>query len=575
MINRVYDKKRRALVDFLLTQSTRSGITMVVVISLISAVVWSSFSSIVVISWMCIGYALNLLRQPIFKAIQKYTPEQSTYLWLENSLVIMLFLAGLFWGVTSWMFLIPDNVPVFVFVALAIVAIAPSAMPAFSVLPYIWFIYASPLLIITSAKLYSIDLWQLSILVIINLMGLTPLSKNLGKTIEKSITLDIANLELLEEVRLAKDKAEQANLAKSQFLAATSHDLRQPLHAQGILLDALSLRLKETENLDLLNKTIQSNDALNTLFNSLLEISQLDAGTIKTNISHHQLKEICALLVSENQLVAQNNGLTLELIGDDCVVFTDAILLNRILRNLINNAIKFTQSGGVKIFIRTENAHAIITVSDTGIGIPESKQLHIFDEYYQLDNKARDRSKGIGLGLAIVRRMSELLNHKITLQSELGKGSHFSLVLPLGDASKVSNKSQSLDLEPQSVEHLKILLIDDEQAILDAMSVMLKDWNCYPQPFISLHAAEDFIQKNHYQPDLIISDYRLKGKETGLDAIRHLQSLCSEAIPALIISGDTDPQLLTKIHKLEYYLLHKPVKAGQLKNVIRILMEQK
>ena len=130
-------------------------------------------------------------------------------------------------------------------------------------------------------------------------------------------------------------------------------------------------------------------------------------------------------------------------------------------------------------------------------------------------------------------------------------------------------------MAPQSVEHLKILLIDDEQPILDAMDIMLKDWNCYPQPFSSLETAEEFIQKNEYQPDLIISDYRLQGKDTGLDAIHRLQKCWSVSIPALIISGDTDPQLLTEIHKLEYYLLHKPVKARQLKNVIRILMEQK
>lgn len=573
MIHRIYDKKRRALVDFLLTQSTRSGVTMVVVISLIAAVVWPSFSNTLVISWMITGYVLNLSRQSIFLTIRKYAPKQSIYLWLESSLVIMLFLAGLFWGITSWMFLIPENITVFVFVALAVVAIAPSALPAFSALPYIWFIYSSPLLIITAAKLYSIDLWQLSILAMINLIGLTPLSKNLGKTIEKSITLDIANLELLEEVRLAKDRAEQANLAKSQFLAATSHDLRQPLHAQGILLDALSMRLKETENLDLLNRTIQSNDSLNILFNSLLEISQLDAGTIKTNFSHLHIKEMCTLLISENQLYAQNKGLTLELEGDDAIVLTDAILLNRILRNLINNAIKFTHNGGVTIQISPENEHIKVTVSDSGVGIPKSKQQHIFDEYYQLDNKARDRSKGIGLGLAIVHRMSKLLNHQIMLESEVGTGSHFSLIIPLGDVSKVYNSLH--DMESQSIEHLNILLIDDEQTILDAMNIMLKDWNCYPKSFTHLQAAEEFILKENYQPDLIISDYRLKGKETGLDVIRYLQSNWSKPIPALIISGDTDPQLLTKIHNLNYYLLHKPVKARQLKNVIRILLEEK
>lgn len=479
-----------------------------------------------------------------------------------------------FWfvlGCASWLFLIPDNLTVFVFVALAVVAIAPSALPAFSALPYIWLIYASPLLLITAAKLYSIDLWQLSILAIINLIGLTPLSRNLGQTIEKSITLDIANSALLKEVVNAKEKAEKANLAKSQFLAAASHDLRQPLHAQGILLEALSLRLKDNEHLDLLDKTINSNIVLNNLFNALLEISQLDAGTIKANISHQHLNSICELLISENQLIAQKSGLKLQLTGDDYAVLTDPALLNRVLRNLINNAIKFTSTGSVKIHMEANNDTVTVSISDTGIGIPKSQQQHIFDEYCQLDNKSRDRSKGIGLGLALVRRMCKLLGHSIQLQSVVGEGSTFTLTLARGEASKIT--AQSNELKIRAIEKLQILLIDDEQPILDAMSIMLLDWNCYPSTFTSLKTAEAFIEKENYLPDLIISDYRLSGNDTGLDVIRLLQRKWDKAIPALIITGDTDPHLLKIIHQQDYYLLHKPVKPQQLKKVIRILID--
>lgn len=572
MKTRIYDIERKALIDFLLMQSTRSGVSMAVVLSLIAVVVWSSFPNHIVIIWMITGYILNLSRKFVFSTITKNTSKEQLYPWLENSIALMIFLSGVFWGVTCWLFLIPDNLTVFIFVALAVVAAAPSALPAFSVLPYVWFLYAAPLLLITAAKLYSEDLWQLSLLAIINLIGLASLSRNLGDTIRKSITLDIANTELLGDVRIAKDKAEQANLVKSQFLAAVSHDIRQPLHSQGIFLEALSLRLNKKENIDLLDKTIQSNDALNGLFNSLMEISQLDAGTIKTSFTHQSIHDLCQLVVDENHLIAQQKGITLELFGDHCMVITDSILLSRILRNLLSNAIKFSDHGTIKILIKAEANKVNVSVCDSGIGIAISEQKHIFNEYYQINNDARDRSKGIGLGLALVSRMCLLLKHDLNLTSVVGEGSCFSLTLPLGDASKVVN--QPKDWNSGSVESLKIILIDDEPSVLEAMTTMLLDWKCFPRAFSSLKEVEQSLEEN-YQPDLIISDYRLKENTNGLEAIQQLQKRWSNKIPAIIISGDTNKQLLEKINLQDYYLLHKPIKSWQLKKVIRILLNDK
>jgi len=570
MNTRIYDIERKALIDFLLMQSTRSGVSMAVVLSLIAVVVWSSFPNYVVIIWMCTGYILNLSRKFIFSTITKKISKERLYPWLENTMALVIFLSGVFWGVTCWLFLIPDNLTVFIFVALAVVAAAPSALPAFSVLPYVWFLYAAPLLLITAAKLYSEDLWQLSLLAIINLIGLASLSRNLGNTIRKSITLDIANTELLGDLRIAKDKAEQANLVKSQFLAAVSHDIRQPLHSQGIFLEALSLRLNKKENTDLLNKTIQSNDALNGLFNSLMEISQLDAGTIKTNITHQHIHDLCELVVNENHLIAQQKGIKLELSKNQCVVVTDSMLFSRIFRNLLSNAIKFSDHGSIKISIKADDNSVNVSVTDTGIGIPISEQKHIFNEYYQINNDARDRSKGIGLGLALVSRMCQLLKHDLKLTSTVGEGSCFSLTLPLGDASKVT--AQPEDFNSGSVDNLKVILIDDDPSVLEAMNIMLLDWNCFPRTFSSLKETECTLEPD-YQPDLIISDYRLKEGSNGLEAIQQLQKRWTKTIPAIIISGDTNKQVLEKVHQQDYYLLHKPIKSWQLKKVIRILLD--
>ena len=567
-----YDKKRKLLIDLLLEQSMRSGVTNAAVITLLAIVVWPAFPKPTIITWLLAGYLISLPRRFIFSSLKKSLKTGASYFRIEATLVVILFASGLFWGVTAWLYFIPDNVTIFVFVALSIIGMVSSALPVFSAMPYIWAIFAAAAFIPTASKLIYLGFWEVAGLAILSLFGLIPLSLNLGKQIEKSITLDLKNAELLKEVHAAKEKAEKANLAKSQFMAATSHDLRQPLHTQGILLEALSLRLREKENKDLLKKIVLSNNVLNSLFNSLLEVSQLDAGTMPVNIGHQPLTTICQQVVDEYQIIAQQKGLNLSLTGDDYIVITDPVLLNRILRNLISNAIKFTETGSIKIDIESNNDKVFINIIDTGIGIPESQQQHIFNEYYQLNNKARDRTKGIGLGLALVRRMCKLLKHDIELKSVEGTGTCFRLTLARGESSKILTKQK--EVTAASIKDLKVLLIDDEEPILDAMTIMLRDWSCDPKAFLTLKSAEDYLDNNNYKPDVIISDYRLKEEVTGLDAIRSIWARLGEEVPALIISGDTDPDLLESINQQDFYMLHKPLKAAQLKKVLRVLIKK-
>jgi len=566
-----YDKKRKAIIDLLLGQLLRTGVTTAVLITIIGFVFWETFHDQLLIIWVIVGYIICLPRFYIYKVVRHLAPPEKLYLWLELTIVITLFISGLYWGITAWLYFIPENPTIFLYAAISVMGVVASALPAFSALPYIWFVFATTILALAAIKLAFLGFWELTILAFVNLVGLAPLSLYLGKQIEKSITLDFRNAELLEEVGEAKEAAEKANLAKSQFLASASHDLRQPLHAQGILLEALKLRLHNSEHSELLNKTIQSNEALHSLFDALLEISQLDAGTMAVNLSHQPINQICQQVVNEYQLIAQQKGLSLSLHSHDCTAVTDPILINRILRNLVSNAVKFTRSGEINVAVTCDNTNAYIIVSDTGIGIPESQQEHIFDEYYQLDNKARDRSKGIGLGLALVRRMCQLLKHDIRVESKVNKGTQFHLTLPLGNKNEVTVKQEQTI--SGSIENLNILIIDDEQPILDAMTVMLTDWSCHPQGFTTLDDAELAIDTGSCRPDIIISDYRLANDVTGLDVIHRLHHKLGKEVPALLVSGDTDPVLLERIHKHNFYLLHKPLKAFQLKKVIRILLE--
>jgi len=572
MFKRTYDKKRKALIDLLLTQAFRSGPTNAIILTLIAFVVWPSRDSELIIVWLICGYVISLSRYQIVKLVRSFSSKENLYKHLESTLVIILFISGLFWGITAWIFIDPENFNVFVFVSLAIVSIPPSALAAFSALPYIWFLFSATMISVITIKLLTIGLWELAVLSVLSLIGLTPFSINLGRTIEKSITLDLENSALLEQAQTAKDKAEQANIVKSKFLAAASHDLRQPLHAQGILLEALRLRLKGGEHEKLLDKTIQSNEVLNSLFSTLLEISRLDAGTIMVNRNTIDVYDTCQSVIDQHQMIAEQKGLSLKLSGEHFAVSTDPVLLGRILRNLVNNAIKFTPQGQVDVNITAQDEHVYIEVCDTGIGIADDLQAHIFDEYFQIDNPVRDRNKGIGLGLALVRRMCELLGHEITLQSQTNQGSTFRLSLPKGDSANI--ESTEVEGPSVSLEGLKILMIDDEVAVLEAMTLMLNDWNCHPEPCQNLQQAEALLKQQTFKPDLIISDYRLAKDITGLDVVTRLQQLTDKPTPAIIISGDTDPALLKSIHQQGFYLLHKPIKSAKLKKVFRILLRE-
>jgi len=355
-------------------------------------------------------------------------------------------------------------------------------------------------------------------------------------------------------------------------MAATSHDLRQPLHAQSLMLDVLSRKLHDTTSNELIQKVIQSNDALTALFNSLLEVSQLDAGTITVHTADYSLTEVSELIVDQFREIAGQKNLSLEMTGDDCVIHSDAILLSRVLQNLVGNAIKFTSEGGVKIDFKKQASEVVLAVTDTGMGIPRSEQQRIFNEYTQLGNHARDRSKGIGLGLAIAQRICKLLNHPIKVESTLSHGSCFSLMLPVGNPDKVVSMRVNEEVSP--LGGLNVLLIDDDRQVLEAMQSLLAEWACKTRCYTTYRESAEEIDASDFVPDLILCDYRLNERINGVEAIQHLRQSYGSDVPAIIITGDTDPVLLEQIKNQEFYLLHKPLRAAKLRRVIGVLLDQ-
>ncbi|MEB4591938.1 hybrid sensor histidine kinase/response regulator [Candidatus Thiothrix sp. Deng01] len=399
-----------------------------------------------------------------------------------------------------------------------------------------------------------------------------------SRIIHESIRLRFENLDLI--ARLGQEKAtaeknqhiaEQAVLAKDKFLAAASHDLRQPLHAQGLYLDAIEtyLQPRGVEHLQALRRT---NEALSNLFNSLLDVSRLNAGIVETQFGHIRLHDIVLPLHEEFKTRVAEKQLNLKLECSNPVVFTDPLLLARILRNLLSNAVRYTEQGGVALTCQLTGKDAVkVAVTDTGIGIPTSEQANIFDEYYQLANPERDRSKGLGLGLAIVRKLADLLGLPVTCISHPGGGSTFALEVPLGDASLLQPELPTH--VAASIAGVNVLVIDDEQEILRSMACLLGSWGCVTMTAESALEAVGKITQVGLQPDLMVADYRLREGQTGAQAIELVRRHCQRDIPAVIVTGDTSEERLREANSSGLYLLHKPVAPGRLRTVLNQLLK--
>jgi signal transduction histidine kinase len=396
-------------------------------------------------------------------------------------------------------------------------------------------------------------------------------SRNLDQTISKSITLDLHNQQLLEEVTHARDKEQQANTEKSRFLASVSHDLRQPLYAMSLFMESLKALTNTQEQQKILERARQSRDDLDDMFDALLEVSQLETGSIKPVFKHVELQPVIDSLLNNFSEHANNKQLKIDNNHCDAVVKTDPVLLARILNNLLSNAIKYTDEGHISIICQVIDDQLEIKICDTGCGISEDQQSVIFNEYHQLNNPERDKNKGLGLGLTVVKKISQLLKHTININSTPGRGSEFSVLLPLGDADLVT-KNKPL-ANAQCFSNLHIMLIEDNSSVREATSSLLKQWKYKVSAYASEQQAVADLRENPQRPpDMIICDYRLADNKNGTQAIAAVRKLVDMKLPALIITADTDPETKTEISALGYFMIKKPVRPAYLKNIINEML---
>ena len=366
------------------------------------------------------------------------------------------------------------------------------------------------------------------------------------------------------EAERAREEAEQANLAKSKFLAAASHDLRQPMQSLFLFTAALAQHVTSERGRNTLTLLDRGLDTLKALLDSLLDVSRLDAGIIQPVIGNAPLDDIIEEIEASFAPVAAAKGLNLVVDqACDVTVCTDRVLLGRMIRNLVENAIRYTEQGEIRIGCRHAGGFARIEVSDTGIGIAPEHRERIFEEFHQVANSERDRSQGLGLGLAIVRRLSKLLDHAVRVQSEVGQGSTFSIDVPLGRSEAVDDAAPSAPVEVLR-PGLLALVVDDDAMVLTGLRTALEGWNFQVVMAGSGTEALHRLRELGRSPDIVITDYRLRDGEVGTEVVQRVRAFLGRRLPGIILTGETDPEhhQLAALHDLS--LAHKPVTPRQL-----------
>jgi signal transduction histidine kinase/FixJ family two-component response regulator len=366
-----------------------------------------------------------------------------------------------------------------------------------------------------------------------------------------------------------------ANLAKSRFLAAASHDLRQPLHALNLFVAQLRSEFRQAEGAPLISRIEAAVGAMNELFDALLDISKLDAGVLEPKIRQFPIDHILKRIETTFSALAREKGLRLRVVPSSACISSDFILLERILLNLISNAVRYSSRRGVIVGCRRRGDRLRIEVWDSGPGIPADQQRNIFGEFYQLGNSKGDRGPGLGLGLAIVDRLCNLLDHPIEIASRLEAGSRFSISVPLAVSTPEQAETSEMAMPmPDRVTGRLILVIDDDALVLDAMGGLLKSWGCEVMAVSSTREALAATAAHTRLPDLIISDYRLADGTTGFDAISQLRKAVGAPVSAFLISGDTAPERLREANISGYPLLHKPVMPMTLRALLTQLLKE-
>jgi two-component system, sensor histidine kinase len=388
---------------------------------------------------------------------------------------------------------------------------------------------------------------------------------NFALVYRRNLELRFENMQLVRELTAQKEAAESANLSKSRFLASASHDLRQPMHALNLYLGALSGAEMAPSSKPLLANAQECAEAMDDMFRALLDVSSLDAGAVKPDWTVFPIATVLERMRLSYGPAAHERDLVLRVVSSSAWVHGDPAIVERIVGNLVSNAVRYTPHGKVLLGCRRRGERLEIAVYDTGLGIDEDKQALIFEEFYQVENEERDRKQGLGLGLAIVHRLARLLDANIWLRSQFGRGSVFSFDLKIAQVQSAEGL-QDARRGPglaKLVDAL-VVIVDDERMILDATRAVLERNGSFVFAAGSGDEALRWLAHSRRVPDLLICDHRLRAGETGIQVIERIREEFNKQIPALLITGDTAPERIRDMQSTGLPILHKPIQERDL-----------
>lgn len=383
-------------------------------------------------------------------------------------------------------------------------------------------------------------------------------AKQLNRVYRNDIILQSHNEHLIDSLEEKTAKAEAAVVARTRFLAAASHDLRQPTQAMSLLSYAMEQKAQSEDEKHIAKELSMVTEQLNQLLDGILNLSKLDAEATKPAMQEVDLSELLNRLYREFFPQFQHKELRFDIKNVKAIVRTDPILLTTLVRNLLSNALKYTPHGGVLFSARLRKQHVLIQVWDTGVGIAPQHVSHIFEEFFQLNNDQRNLSQGLGLGLAICQRIALLLNTHIQVQSRLGHGSVFSISLPLVQTLKYS--LPEAEIQRYDFGGKLVLLLDDHPPVVHALKKVLSLQNLRVEGFYKLRDAQDFLQNQRV--DLVISDHRLAGEESGAQWLNILKNL--QNTPGILLTGESSPDVLRHLHSMDIPVISKPVEVYEL-----------
>lgn len=527
-------------------------------------VLWGAVDNRYLVVGVGVVSALSALRLLLYRVYFRLDPAHADAPRWHRLAIGAGLVSGCVWG-SAALFLYPPQTAqymIFLVVLLTMLSIVPVAalaayMPAF----YAYYLPCATPFVVTLALRDSEAERMAALLLVMMLVAMLSFARRYSSSLAQAILM---RMQLAQQ----SDTLQVAAAHKSRFIAAASHDLRQPVHAMGLFLESLHQRGGAAADARLVGHLEASQRSLRDMLTNMLDISRLDAAVSTPRLRDFDAGPLLQRLAAEFAPLAAAQQLSFHLRAVDCVVRSDPALLERIIRNLLSNALKYTRCGGIVLACRPRGGAVRIQVFDSGIGIAAHHIEHAFQEYNQLDRGAGQEADGLGLGLAIVRQSARLLGHAVQVRSRPGRGSVFGVLLNPG-RTDVEHGNDETAIEDQGpAPRLSVLIIDDDSTVRAATSQLVGEWGHRVLVCASAGQALAALAAGAALPDVLIVDFRLADGQSGLEAAAQLRRHLQRALSVILVTGDTAPERIRQAYKAGHFLLHKPVDPQRLRACI-------